>query len=86
MKYFVSYFLHNKVNGGWAYKVVGAYDDYSLARKAYHDELSNYIGGDTFDRVAVTLDDSYGNQKMTEYWEAPVQLEPTPNVEAEQGA
>lgn len=80
-KYFVSYFLHNKVNGGWAYKVVNAYDDLSLAKKAYHNELANYLGSDTYDRVAVTLTDSYGNNKMDEYWEAPVEPEPTPNVE-----
>lgn len=81
VKYFVSYFLHNKENDGWAYKVVGAYDDYSLAKKSYHNELSTYIGGNTFDKVAVTLTDSYGNQKMTEYWEAPAEPTPEPTEE-----
>ena len=67
--YFVSYFLHNKVNDGWAYKVVNKYGTLDAAKKAYHTELSNYIGSDTYDSVAVTLTDSLGNKIMGEYWE-----------------
>ena len=74
--YFVSYFLHNKVNDGWAYKVVNKYNDLGLAKKAYHGELNNYIGGETYDSVAVTLTDSFGNVLMSEYWMPEVAPEP----------
>ena len=67
--YFVSYFLHNKDNDGWAYKVVNKYTDLGLAKKAYHSELSNYIGSTVYDSVAITLSDSYGNKIMSEYWQ-----------------
>jgi hypothetical protein len=73
--YFVSYFLHNKDNDGWAYKVVDKYTDLGLAKKAYHTELSKYIGGATYDSVAVTLTDSYGNKIMSEYWQMEVEPE-----------
>ena len=68
-KYFVSYFLHNKENDGWAYKVVNKYDDLPAAKKAYHGELANYIGSPVYDSVAITLSDSYGNKLASEYWE-----------------
>lgn len=70
-KYFVSYYLHNKENDGWAYKVVNKYDDLGAAKKAYHSELANYIGGTAYDSVAVLLTDAYGNKIMGEYWNAP---------------
>ena len=65
--YFVSYYLHNKDNDGWAYKVVGKYNDLQAAKKAYHTELANYIGSEVYDSVAVTLTDSMGNTIMKEY-------------------
>ncbi len=86
IKYFVSYFLHNKENDGWAYKVVASYNDLSAAKKAYHTELSTYINSTTYDNVAVSLTDSYGNKIMSEYWQAPAeteQTEPTTNEEGE---
>lgn len=73
-KYFVSYFLHNKENDGWAYKVVNKYNDLSSAKKAYHGELANYIGSTAYDSVAVTLSDSYGNNLASEYWK-PTEVE-----------
>ena len=68
-QYFVSYFLHNKENDGWAYKVVSKHSDIGAAKKAYHSELANYIGGTVYDSVAVTLTDSYGNKIASEYWQ-----------------
>ena len=67
-RYFVSYFLHNQENGGWAYKVVGSYTTLDAAKKSYFSELSTYIDGPTFDHVAVTLTDLYGNNLYYEYW------------------
>lgn len=65
--YFVSYFLHNKENDGWAYKVVNKYNELSTAKKAYHTELSNYIDSPVYDCVAVTLTNSAGTTIMSEY-------------------
>lgn len=31
--YFVTFTLHNKVNGGWAFKIVNRYDDLNVAKK-----------------------------------------------------
>lgn len=59
--YFVTYYLHNKDNDGWAYKVVNKYNDLQAAKKAYHTELSNYIGTEIYDVVTVSLTDSIGN-------------------------
>ncbi len=64
--YFVSYFLHNKDNDGWAYKVVNKYNDLSAAKKAYHTELANYIDTEVYDSVTVSLTDSFGNVIMYE--------------------
>ena len=73
--YFVSYFLHNKDNDGWAYKVVNKYTDIQAAKKAYHTELAHYIGNEVYDSVVVTLTDSMGNTIMKE---CDVKAEPTP--------
>lgn len=67
-QYFVSWYLHNKENDGWAYKVVNRYDELSSAKKAYHTELANYIDSSAYDNVAVMLTDAYGNKIMSEYW------------------
>lgn len=78
--YFVTYYLHNKDNDGWAYKVVNKYVDLQAAKKQYHTELANYIGAATYDSVCVTLTDSMGNVIMKEY-DVKVEPEPEPNEE-----
>ena len=77
IKYFVSFFLDNKINDGWAYKVVGSYASLDLAKKAYFGELENFIGSEAYDNVAVTLNDSYGNTLYHEWWTAE---EPEPAI------
>ena len=81
VKYFVSWYLHNKENDGWAFKVVGKYDTLDAAKKQYHSELSNYINSPAYDMVAVMLTDSYSNVIMHEYWTNYVAPEPEPNEE-----
>ena len=78
--YFVTYYLHNKDNDGWAYKVVNKYVDLQAAKKQYHTELASYIGADVYDSVCVTLTDSMGNVIMKEY-DVKVEPEPEPNAE-----
>lgn len=80
--YFVSWYLHNAKNDGWAYKVENKYATMDLAKKAYYGLLSNYVGSDTYDSVAVMLTDSLGNRIMSEFWVAPAP-EPEPNAETE---
>ena len=77
---FVSWYLHNKDNDGWAYKVENKYLDLDTAKKAYHTLLGNYVGSSVYDSVAVMLTDSLGNRIQSEFWLAP---EPEPNEEAE---
>lgn len=81
--YFVSYYLHNKENDGWAYKVVNKYTDLDAAKKQYHTELSQYIDSAAYDNVAVLLTDSYGNKIMGEWWSNYVAPEPPEPNEAE---
>jgi hypothetical protein len=69
--YFVNWYLHNKENDGWAYKVEGKYTTLDQAKKVYHTQLSNYIDSVTYDQVAVTLTNSYGGTEMVESWTAP---------------
>ena len=80
--YFVSWYIHNKDNDGWAFKVVGKYNDLDSAKKQYHTELSNYINSAAYDNVAVLLTDSYSNTIMHEWWSNYVAPEPEPNEEA----
>lgn len=77
--YFVSYFLHNSQNDGWAYKVVNKYTSRDAAEKAYYGELNNYVGGEVYDSVVVSLTDSMDNKLMSRYW-TPTP-EPTPEPE-----
>lgn len=70
--YFVSYFIHNKDNDGWAYQVVNKYTSLDAAKKAYHSQLSNYIDSPVYDQVAVMLTNSFGGVEMSESWTAPV--------------
>lgn len=76
--YFVSWYLHNKENDGWAYKVENKYATIDAAKKAYHTLLGNYVGSATYDQVAVILTDSLGNTIQSECWIAP---KPEPNEE-----
>jgi hypothetical protein len=69
--YFVNWYVHNKVNDGWAYKVEGKYTSLDAAKKVYHAQLSNFIDSDTYDQIAVTLTNSYGGTEMSESWTAP---------------
>ena len=78
--YFVNYYLHNKDNDGWAYKVVNKYNDLTSAKKAYHTELADKIGVANYDSVTVVLEDSMGNQLMKEN-DVKVDPEPEPNEE-----
>lgn len=80
--YFVSWYIHNKDNDGWAFKVVGKYNSLDAAKKQYHTELSNYINSAAYDNVAVLLTDSYSNTIMHEWWSNYVAPEPEPNEEA----
>ena len=64
--YFVSYFLHNKENDGWAYQVVNKYVDLSTAKTEYHSQLASKIGVASYDVVTVMLTDSLGNVLMCE--------------------
>lgn len=76
MRYFVDYKLHNAENDDWAYKTTKSTTDINEAKKEYHSQLSQYIGGNVFDFVQVTLSDMYGNKIKSEYWQKP-ELEPT---------
>lgn len=78
--YFVSWYLHNKENDGWAYKIEGKYALLDSAKKAYYGVLSNYVGSAVYDSVAVMLTDSLGNRVMSDFWLAPT---PEPNEEGE---
>lgn len=79
-RYFVDYKLHNKVNGGWAYKTEKSTDDYDEALKAFHNQCATYIGGDTFDHACITLVDAQGNVLKAEVWDMPFSPEPTPEI------
>jgi hypothetical protein len=69
--YFVNWYLHNKENDGWAYKVDRKYDTIDQAKKAYHTQLSNYIDSAVYDQVAVTFSNPNGASEMVESWSAP---------------
>ena len=58
--FFVTWYIHNKINDGWAYKVEGKYTSKDDADKAYFTALSTYVGGNTYDIVICTLIDSDG--------------------------
>ena len=79
--YFVSWYLHNKENDGWAYKIEGKYASLDSAKKAYYGVLANYVGSTVYDSVAVMLTDSFGNRVMSDFWLAPV---PEPNEEGDE--
>lgn len=66
--YFVSWYVHNKDNDGWAYKVENKYNTLDAAEKAYFSTLGNYVGGDTYDVVVCTLIDSDGIIREIKRW------------------
>jgi len=68
-RYFVDYKLHNAENDGWAYKTTKSTTDIDVAKKDYHGQLNQYIGGTVFDFVQVSLTDMFGNVIMSEYWQ-----------------
>ena len=80
-KYFVSWYLHNKENDGWAYKIVNKYDTIDKAKKAYYGELANYVDSSAYDIVCVMLTDSYGNKVMSDFWTNYIPPEPESNEE-----
>lgn len=83
--YFVSYYVHNKDNDGWAYKVDNKYTTLDAAKKQYHTNLSSFIDSPVYDNVAVLLTDSYGNTLMHEWWSNYVAPEPPePNEDTEE--
>lgn len=73
-RFFVEYKLHNKVNGGWAYQTVKSDTDYDTCLKTYHKTCADYIGGDTFDHVCITIEDAFGNVIKKEVWDAPASI------------
>lgn len=66
--YFVSWYLHNKTNDGWAYKVENKYTTKDAAEKAYFSLLGTYVGGDTYDIVVCILSDSDGMTWEVKRW------------------
>ena len=79
-KYFVDFCTHNGETDGWNFKQTEKFDDLDSAKKAYHGKLNTYIQYGKLDFVMVILYDSYGNKKMSEYWDIRVAPEPEPEV------
>lgn len=68
--YFVTYFRRNGSTKAWAYKVELGTKSIDEAKKKFHALMGEYIGGDTFDFVTVSLTDMFGNVIQSENWEA----------------
>lgn len=66
--YFVSWYIHNKNNDGWAYKIEGKYNDLDTAEKVYFTTLGTYVGGNTYDVVVCILSDSDGHILEIKRW------------------
>lgn len=71
-RYFVEWKLHNKENGGWAFKTEKNTDNYDEAVKSFHSSCATYIGTNPFDHVLVYIMDAFGNILKKEVWDAPV--------------
>lgn len=69
MMYFVTYYRHNASTDAWAYKVELGTKSIDEAKKKYHALMGEYIGGDTFDFVCVSITDQFGNKITSEYWQ-----------------
>lgn len=68
-RFFVDFKVHNRENGGWAYKTELNTDDINKATKKFHEVCTQYIGTNPFDHVLVVLSDAYGNSLETEVWD-----------------
>jgi len=66
--YLVVYLIHNGQNNAWDYRISGRFDNLSLAKKEYFLKLSQFVGSDVYDNVAVMILDSYGNRIDGEWW------------------
>ncbi len=75
--YLVVYLIHNGQNNAWDYRISGRFDDLGLAKKEYFLKLSQFVGSDVYDNVAVMLLDSYGNRIDGEWWTS---IEPAPAI------
>ena len=69
MVYFVSWYLHNAQNDGWAYKVENKYTSLDAAQKAYFGLCQQYIGGEVYNYVTVVLSNALGSVLMSYHWE-----------------
>lgn len=77
MVYFVTWFVHNGTNDGWAYKVENKYNTYDDALKEFFGQLNSKIDGPTYDIVSVMITDSLGNVNKSETWIKPTSPETT---------
>lgn len=68
MVYFVTWFVHNGTNDGWAYKVENKYTTYDAALKEFYSQMDSKIDGPTYDIVTVMITDSMGNINRSETW------------------
>ena len=71
MTYFVDWKLHNKTNGGWAYKTELKTTDKDAAVRKYGEMINQYYGKDPYDFGLITMTDIYGNivDKNQKYWD-----------------
>ena len=60
--YFVSYYLHNKDNDGWAYQIKNKYSTLDAAKEAFHNEAGAHVNQPVYDVTTVVLEDCFGNQ------------------------
>ena len=79
-KYFVDFCTHNSKTGGWNYKQTKMFDTYDAAWKEYCNLLATYIEYGDLDLFTVILWDSYGNKRLSDFWEKKVPA-PEPNEE-----
>lgn len=68
MVYFVTWFVHNGTNDGWAYKVENKYTSFDAALKEFYSQLDSKIDGPTYDNVSVMITDAFGNLVKQENW------------------
>ena len=76
--YFVTYYLHNKDNDGWAYKVVNKYTTLEAAKEAFYNEAGEHVNQAVYDVTTVILEDCFGNQ-ILKAADNKVEPEPEPN-------
>lgn len=78
--YYVDFTTHNGKTSGWNYKQTKQFASLDAAKKEFHNILSTYIEYGDLDLVTAVLWDSYGNMRMTEFWQKE-QPAPEPNEE-----